>query len=173
MSNGSGFSGSMYFALRLRQALDERTSFRRTKARTGNPFRRSSNTETEPVRSGAGVTRILGLFTMAAARSVLAGVNDGGCQAAFREIPSHTYDDLLEGRSQDEMEPERRRLAAAFHLGNTLVEKRECLRCLVSDLYNGKASAFEVRRHLIPAGKETLLGRRGPGHWVLWFFSAG
>jgi hypothetical protein len=95
MSNGSGFSGSMYFALRLRQALDERTSFRRTKARTGNPFRRSSNTETEPVRSGAGVTRILGLFTMAAARSVLAGVNDGGCQAAFQRLAIHGKEGLI------------------------------------------------------------------------------
>ena len=70
------------------------------------------------------------------------------------------------------MEPERRR-AAAFHLGNVLIEKRERLRCLVFDLYNGKASAFEVRRHLISAGKETLLGRRGPGRWVSWLFSAG
>jgi len=41
--------------------VSERTSFRRTKARTGNPFFRSSNTAGEPVLPAADVTRILGL----------------------------------------------------------------------------------------------------------------
>ncbi len=99
--------------------------------------------------------------------------NDGGCQTAFREIPSCACDDLIEGRPQDEVEPERRRPAEAYCSGNVLVEKRERLRCLVFDLYDGKASAFEVRRHLICGGKEALRGRCGPGRWVLWLFSAG
>ena len=71
------------------------------------------------------------------------------------------------------MEPERWWPAAVFHLGNTLVDKRESRRCLISDLYYEKASTFEMRRHLISAGKETLLGCRGPGRRVLWLFSAG
>ncbi len=40
--------------------FSERASCRRTKARTGNPFRRSSNTAAEAFRPAADVTRILG-----------------------------------------------------------------------------------------------------------------
>ena len=105
--------------------------------------------------------------------SVFSGVDDSGCQATLSEIQSYTCHDLLERRSQNEMEPERRRLAAAFHFGNTLVDKRESLRCLVSNLYNRKTSALEVRRHLTSTGEKTLLRCRGPGRWVLWLFCAG
>ncbi len=70
---------------------------------------------------------------MAALLSVLASVNDGGCQEAFREVPSHTCEDLLEVWAKDDVEPERRRSAEAFCSGNVLVEKRERLGCLVSN----------------------------------------
>ena len=56
-------------------------------------------------------------------RLVLTSIDDGGCQAAFRKIPLRNCDDLLEGRTQDEVEPERRRPAETVFSGDALVEK--------------------------------------------------